>query len=324
MFFLFRKESPMLKKRLGFTLIELLVVIAIIAILIALLVPAVQKVREAAARTQINNNLKQCSLGIHSYHDVYKVFPPAWGKAGYYANLATGTPTLSLHLLPYVEQQPLAQLILSGTAPWTAIPATGAYTPVPPYQAPLDISTSDWLRVNNFAANLRVFADTGVNTLFSNSLSGTWGNSLTCSTSLGRTFLDGTSNTVMFATKYGFCGSMGAQGTTGTPCSLFDIQGFVAGAQTAGGAYFGGPVASTGASQTAISGGWMIAPTLSQALTGAGGATFASYVAMSYGIAGLQVSLCDASCRTIYPTMSATTWNTALQPNDGNPNGSDW
>lgn len=89
-------------RRSGFTLIELLVVIAIIAILIALLVPGVQKVREAAARTQCANNLKQLALAMQTYHGEHKAFPP--GARFATAHLGDdGESTAFPYLLPYIE-----------------------------------------------------------------------------------------------------------------------------------------------------------------------------------------------------------------------------
>jgi len=93
----------MLVRRRGFTLIELLVVIAIIAVLIGLLLPAVQKTREAAARIKCENNLHQLGLAMHMYHDVNHAFPPAFAKPSMYG--------WSVWLLPYVEQQNLFNLI---------------------------------------------------------------------------------------------------------------------------------------------------------------------------------------------------------------------
>jgi prepilin-type N-terminal cleavage/methylation domain-containing protein/prepilin-type processing-associated H-X9-DG protein len=99
-------------RRRGLTLIELLVVIAIIAVLISLLLPAVQKVREAASRLKCANNLKQLGLAMHNYHDALQTFPPAYvNKGGAYLN--SGFPFThgwAPFLLPYIEQQPLYDL----------------------------------------------------------------------------------------------------------------------------------------------------------------------------------------------------------------------
>ena len=130
----------MLRRARGFTLIELLVVIAIIAILIGLLLPAVQQAREAARRTQCRNNLKQIGLAIHNYESSHGSFPP--GRVGF-------PMVFSAHaaILPYLDGGNLYNLIDFNTAPTFVEPPVMPYvqntiaamTAIPTYLCPSDL-----------------------------------------------------------------------------------------------------------------------------------------------------------------------------------------
>jgi prepilin-type N-terminal cleavage/methylation domain-containing protein/prepilin-type processing-associated H-X9-DG protein len=128
--------------RRAFTLIELLVVIAVIAVLSGLLLPAVQKVREAAARAQCRNNLKQIGLACHNYHDAQQSFPPGYRASGGYIDGATDTAPgwgWAAFLLPYLEQDNLSARIKFGLPVEAAANAPAAQAVLKVYLCPSDL-----------------------------------------------------------------------------------------------------------------------------------------------------------------------------------------
>jgi len=203
----------------GFTLIELLVVIAIIAILISLLLPAVQQAREAARRTQCRNNLKQIGLGLHNYHDVHNGFPPGRMAPGK-LDCWVGWVSPLFHILPMIDQGNLYnQFDKNQTRLRTSGPTcTNNFfildNPIAAFQCPSDPGSGNGIPTNSYRLNWGIVSAGGRNTddaggevdpyfsRVSGELDGSFGGAFTDNGSISvGGFTDGTSNTLLYSER---------------------------------------------------------------------------------------------------------------------------
>jgi len=301
--------SPMTiqpKTRSGFTLIELLVVIAIIAILIGLLLPAVQKVREAAARMSCSNNLKQFGVAIHNYASANQDKLPSmcnWDPT-------YGWTVFWYQLYPYIEQDNLAKKALGSGASWNNGVAT---TPVKTLICPSDPSpTSNGLAINNWAATSYAPVDRmfgAVRTL--NPTQQAW-------TQISKYTIanipDGTSNTVGIVERYASCPYYGWSNSSQYPMDTtywgWNSNGSVFGPfnNTLYLPQFKPPLQNTGGAGACVSPGNCIAHPY----------------APSTGHTSCNVLLMDGSVRGVSASVSQQTWIWACTPDDGNPLPSNW
>jgi prepilin-type N-terminal cleavage/methylation domain-containing protein len=279
--------------RRAFTLIELLVVIAIIAILIGLLLPAVQKVRQAAARAQCSNNLKQIGLATHNLNDSFSGnIPPVTGA---FPVGSANTGTVFYYLLPYIEQDNLYKASTNAAGVSSASntvagsnPPIRAYgTPIKTYVCPADPSAP--------ANNTRILQ--GTNTLTTVATSSYAANPLVFVSGAGipRTIPDGTSNTILYAERYQICnGAWFYWGVSPIPLTKpprYNIP-------TTGQPFQVGPNPNTSECD----------PTRpNSAHPGA-----------------MQIGLADGSVRLLNTSMSLLTFQLASNPSDGQVLGSDW
>jgi prepilin-type N-terminal cleavage/methylation domain-containing protein len=331
-------------KRRGFTLIELLVVIAIIAILIALLVPAVQKVREAAARTQCANNYKQIGLGLHNFEGTFKRLPPLYSGGALSKKFPNAAGTPHVLLLPYIEQDNLWKLMADPKlTPSVYLPTypTGAGNAaqlkvVNTYVCPADPSMQDGIQQGStanqagtsYSANAMVF---GGNTttvtpphqkvLQNTTANGGWDSGL----SIAR-IQDGSSNTIMFMHSYSRCGAS-VTGTTwgytpdspaklGNPPVNFGTAALGGPAIHMSSTLDNGGVAFDSAKANQIHFQNMPNPSSTAACNPAFPATPHSST--------MLVLLGDGSTRTVTPSILVSTWWAACYPADNMPPAADW
>jgi len=301
------------KKSRGFTLIELLVVIAIIAILIGLLLPAVQKVREAAARMQCSNNLKQMGVAIHNYASANqdKLIPAManWTMAGG-ANQYPGG-NFHWHMMPFIEQGNILTTLSAGNIyySWGAsgsVSGTNTSTAVKTYRCPSDPTPSAGGARGNDSNGWPVTGYFRNYLLFdSSTFTTTSGHGWTLSKYSIGNIPDGTSNTVGVVERFADLMPNAYSGSQYSGLYTHHGQDRYHWGYSQWAPVYG--QWSTGAPQVGVK--------PSQA---------AYYLPSSGHSTSVQVLLMDGSVRGVTGGGSAATWLNAITPDDGNVLGSNW